>query len=785
MIKKHFILFFLLFAGVFMVKAQSGCLSINAGNDTSMSCGINCVNLNATVVAPSSQTNTYTVSSIPYAPPVPYNVGNQMFINIDDEWSTALNLPFSFCFYGNTYNQIVVGTNGLISFDMTYAGGYCPWSFSALVPNPVLPLNAVFGVYHDIDPSICGQIRYSIQGTAPCRMAVINFNQVCHFDCNNLMSTTQIILYETTNLIDVYVQNKPTCNNWNSGNAVIGIQNATGNTGLCPPGRNTGPWSTNNEAWRFTPSGPPSYTINWYTGGNLVGTGTPITVCPQNTVTTYLAEVVYTTCTGQTVKDTDDVVVTKLSGAGVNIVPGDTVICPGQSVTFNVLVCDTGTFVWQPGGMTTPSITVSPGSTTTYVVSHTYNGQTAYDSVKVTVSTGPNITFTGNTSICPGSSTTITASGGSNLSWSPGGMTGSTVTLSPGATTTYTVTGQDQYGCTGSSTITITVFPLPNISISGPSDICFGDQVTLTAFGGQSYSWMPGGQSGGSITQSPAGTTTYTVIGTDANGCTNTATHTVNVNPFPQASFNFSPKEGCSELCVQFTNTSSISNGTIASTTWYFMPGDSLVGNNPNRCFVNSTGNVWKLQPSIKVISDKGCVAFFQTTDTLKVYPQPIADFEVSTPLPLRPNIDISFTDKSSGATEWKWTAGSQTSSEQNPKFKFEQGTYEVCLQVKNNYGCLNAVCKTIEVRSEIVIPNVFTPNGDGQNDLFVIEGLYGSDNLIFIFNRWGKKIYENANYQNEWDGTINGKIASDGTYYYIFKTFDLKEYSGSFSLFR
>lgn len=85
MVQKYIILFFLLFTGVLMVEAQSGCLSINAGNDTSMSCGVNCVNLNATVVAPSSQTNTYTVSSIPYAPPVPYNVGNQMFINIDDE----------------------------------------------------------------------------------------------------------------------------------------------------------------------------------------------------------------------------------------------------------------------------------------------------------------------------------------------------------------------------------------------------------------------------------------------------------------------------------------------------------------------------------------------------------------------------------------------------------------------------------------------------------------------------------------------------------------------------
>lgn len=765
------------------LQAQPGCLNINAGNDTTINCGTNCVNLTASVVAP-GQTGSYVVNSIPYAPPVPFNTGNQMFINIDDEWSTALTLPFTFCFYGNSYNQVVVGTNGLISFDMSYAGGYCPWSFSASVPSPQLPLNAVYGAYHDIDPSVCGQIRYSIQGSAPCRMAVFNFNQVCHFDCNNLMSTTQIILYETTNLIEVYVQNKPTCNNWNSGNAIIGIQNAFGTVGLCPPNRNTGPWSTNNEAWRFSPSGPSNHVINWYQGGNLIGTGTTITVCPL-TNTTYEAELVYTTCNGSTVKDTDNVIVFVNTGAGVIIVPGDTTICPGQSVTFNTLVCDTGTFVWQPGGQTTPSITVSPGGTTTYIVAHTLNGVTAYDTVTVTVSNGPVITFTGNTNICPGASTIIQTNGGVNHVWQPGGLIGSSQTLSPGSTTTYTVTAQDQYGCSGTASVTITVHPLPTITITGPSDICYGSPVTLTASGAQTYTWQPGAMTGPTVTTSPASTTTYTVTGTDANGCTNSATHTVNVNPYPNVSFTFSPKEGCSPLCVQFTNNSSISSGSIVASTWYFISDSSILAN-PNYCFYNTSADVAYIIPSVKAVSDKGCVSFAISSDTIKVYPQPVANFNVSDLPPYRPKLPIAFTDESAGATSWTWTTNYESSIEQNPKFTFpEQGEYTVCLSVRNDYYCSDSICKTIEVRSDITIPNVFTPNGDGKNDLFVIDGLYGTGNMLMIYNRWGKLIYENADYQNEWNGSIQGKPASDGTYFYIFKSFDAKEYTGSFALFR
>jgi len=193
----------------------------------------------------------YIVDSIPYTPPYPFTIGTQTMIGIDDVWSDTINLSFDFKFYGNTYTQLVIGANGVISFDLTNAGGYCPWSFSASVPSSSLPTNAIFGAYHDIDASLGGSIKYSVNGVAPNRAFVINFDSVPQFDCNDLLTTQQIVLYESTNDIEVYIEDKPDCSAWNNGNAVIGIQNDTGLIGLAPPNRNTGAWSATNEAWRF------------------------------------------------------------------------------------------------------------------------------------------------------------------------------------------------------------------------------------------------------------------------------------------------------------------------------------------------------------------------------------------------------------------------------------------------------------------------------------------------------------------------------------------------------
>ena len=138
-----------------------------------------------------------------------------------------------------------------------------------------------------------------------CRALVASWHDIPMFSssCNSQLYTGMIVLYENTNIIEVYIEEKNVCASWNGGNAVVGLQNATGTQAVVPPGRNSldTDWTVTNQAYRFTPSGAAISTITWYEGsgtsGPVVGTSDIINVCPATT-TTYTAEIEYTLCNG-------------------------------------------------------------------------------------------------------------------------------------------------------------------------------------------------------------------------------------------------------------------------------------------------------------------------------------------------------------------------------------------------------------------------------------------------------------------------------------------------------
>ncbi len=223
---------FLLFISLFFLTigySQSvPCPFVNAGPDQTADCSAaqGCSNLNATFLD-IKETTSYTVESIPHNPPIPYNQagGTGVSVNTDDVWSGVINIPFPFCFYGVTYNTMLIGSNGNLNFTTTSPGGYCPWSFTASCPSTNLTsAGNVFGIYHDIDPSVCGNINYYVVGTAPCRQLVVSYDVICQFSCTSISSRHMMVLNETTNYIDVYVESKPLCTGWNGGNAIIGLQ---------------------------------------------------------------------------------------------------------------------------------------------------------------------------------------------------------------------------------------------------------------------------------------------------------------------------------------------------------------------------------------------------------------------------------------------------------------------------------------------------------------------------------------------------------------------------------
>lgn len=296
----------------------NGCPDIDLGLDISLpTCTIPCVPI--TLQAQYFETGTttsYAACSIPYAP-YPYNTGTGFSIGTDDIYTGIINIPFNFCFFGTNYSQCVVGSNGVLSFNAAYAGAFCPYAFTATCPSAALPRNAIFGAYHDIDPAVlcsgspCGDARYATFGVAPCRVFVVSFDNVPHFltSCNALRTSCEIVLYETTNVVEVFIENKPTCAAWNSGNALIGIQNAAGTAGYSPSGRNTGPWTAVNEGWRFIPTGVSAVQIQWSDQTGPLGTGTTLSICPSDLTHTYAATATYLRCDGSTVVVSDDVVV--------------------------------------------------------------------------------------------------------------------------------------------------------------------------------------------------------------------------------------------------------------------------------------------------------------------------------------------------------------------------------------------------------------------------------------------------------------------------------------------
>lgn len=252
-------------------------IEILGGSDTvRLDCTQSCTTLTATlpdIRQTINGNNAYIVEPVPFSAAQPFTLTNPntIFVNIDDRYSGIITLPFTFCFYGASYNSLVIGANGTISFNTGYANtnsgfALCNTSnnthYTLPQPNrPSFPLNAIYALFHDINPAVQNgtkKIEWQVTGTAPCRRIIINWVDISQYDCTNLKSTFQCVLYENTNVIDVFVKEKPVCGRWNCGVAAIGLQNDDGSQSISPPNRNTSVFTittANSEGWRFIPNG--------------------------------------------------------------------------------------------------------------------------------------------------------------------------------------------------------------------------------------------------------------------------------------------------------------------------------------------------------------------------------------------------------------------------------------------------------------------------------------------------------------------------------------------------
>ncbi len=599
--------------------------SIPFSNDTAkIPCGQSCIDLTASHLQ-TGATTKYKVSSIPYAPPFSFTGGTAVIVDLDDIYTEVINLPFNFCFFGSVFNKIAIGANGLITFDQSWATNTNCYLIDRPIPNTTnasclitadgngyLPWNSIYGAFHDLDPRQNGaNINYSILGTAPCRTFVVNFSTVTIWGCA-LKTTQQIVIYETTNVIEVYIKSKPNGSNCSTGNgeSCIGIQNNGGTLAYAPPGRNTGVWAATNEAWRFTPDGTPNYTINWFdrTGTN-VGTGTNVSVCPGAFPERYIAEVTYTNCNGALVKDRDTITIANeiISGYANN----DTTICQGDSAnltfTHTVAAVPGLTYTWSGGPTTNSALKDTKGiptDSTQYIitVSSSSNPSCIFRDTVIVKVIKTNAGGDGIDSVCTtGNALNLTTKlvapyDVTDTSWRDPSGNPFTNPLNPAIATAGSYLHIVKHGVCPADTAIV------KISIGIPPDAGNNgvDTMCKTVTNGNLFNVITGEPTGGTWS-GPSGTVNsttgivnvttltpanyiYQYVVKGAKRCPNdTAFATVNVKALPTASFPaVTPfcKGTTGYLKPVFTGTApfslTFSNGSSSTTVNNLFPGDSI-----------------------------------------------------------------------------------------------------------------------------------------------------------------------------------------------------------------
>jgi hypothetical protein len=213
----------------------------------------------------------------------------------------------------------------------------------------------------------------------------------------------------------------------------------------------------------------------------------------------------------------------------------NTSVCEGQAITLTATGADT--YAWSTGdnGSIISTVPLSLGMTNIVTVgTNTLTGCTSTVSQMVYVNPAPEIyVYTSKATVCEGTPVNLTAFGANSYSWSIGGNN-PMITVTPASNTSYTVLGSNSFGCIGTGVITVSTNPLPNVNASSDRPtICAGETVVLTAIGATTYSWLSSAQfihHGNPVVATPYISGTYTVTGTDANGCSSNALVTLGVD---------------------------------------------------------------------------------------------------------------------------------------------------------------------------------------------------------------------------------------------------------------
>jgi gliding motility-associated-like protein len=489
----------------------------------------------------------------------------------------------------------------------------------------------------------------------------------------------------------------------------------------------------------------------------------------------------------------------------------DQTVCEGTAVTLNG--AGANGYAWD-NGVTDGVPFVQGFGTITYTVTGTdANGCQNTDQADVTVNPLPNVNAGIDQVVCEGTAVTLTGAGAVGYVWD-NGITDGVPFVQGVGTITYTVTGTDANGCQNTDQADIIVNPLPIVNAGLDQTVCEGTAVTLNGSGANGYAWDNGVTDGVPFVKA-VGSITYTLTGTDVNGCQNTDQVIVLVNPNPVINAGVD-QSSCDGQWITLNATGAPSliwdNAVVNNVPFQQTVGTinyTVTGTLATGCFATdaisvtvlqnptvTTGNVVICEGEAAILSGAGAVSYVWTGGvengqafypsqsdvytvigtaangcsseaqaTVTVNHAPYIDFDVL-------NLHLTTTDPTTGfnnlsvgavSYEWNFSDGSPINTQFEPVHTFPEdqpGEYIIELTGYSEFGCPARDIKYVHIFRDYIIyvPNAFTPDNSGVNEVFkpVMTGFDEQGYTMYIFNRWGDLIFETHDMQVGWDGTFH-----------------------------
>lgn len=811
----------------------------------------------------------YVCESIDFDETLNYQLANEVILPTDDVWGKKFNLgfnnptppgvpSFTFHFYDQEYNTVVPNSNGSLHFlrpgdDAQYVTPdgasnasdylYCSYSTSQTLPDtraswgthgsPVL--NAVMTPFHDIhftsnsSYTYNGHMYFEIQGEYPCRKILLSYYQVPLFPAgshDNLqgIATHMAVLYETTNVIEFYIKDKPIETSTNGGNSVLGIQNYDGQY-VCPPGRNNGLWATHNEAWRIRPTGALESDVQWFKrtsqgphAGELQQVTSEVSGLPnglraivaaptmEDGSTTYIARAQiwrlddrdfyvydsityhpYQTDPMEIVGSFDSIITSRL-----DTIFYDTV-CKGDSITFTFKGADRYS-IKEPANLANIPVVLDSAiveGNKVYTGKITFMNNPTLEDVEYEFSfidlgfawdtvcvrnlkarihnKAFNVNIGNDITICRNETAVyedLLKETSGVYTWS-NGYTGVQTSYQPQESEWLSCTLTDRFGCTATDSARITVNDAPDVTIEGVMSICAGTSTTLKAVSSEPnciYEWS-NGEATESITVSPESTTEYSVtVKLPPAMCEVTVSATVEVKQSPDIYVSEDQKI-CNgeEAYIEV-----FANETYNPRYAWISTDESVNGSGESSHVVAPYSTT---QYIVDAYNDINC----KSSDTLTVFveqkPVPVITLNPKVIDALTPIVIFTDSTENSATTLWEISDGS-VSEDRVFVHEFELGdtnlSYGVKLTSSTSFGCVDSTSMLVRVKRQHYLwapTGVYLHATDPANRTFALH----IDNVIEynlkIYNRWGTLVFETDDVSYPWDCTYKGKPVQQGVY--------------------